>query len=278
MPDEKIASLRAVAEEAARRAGKVLAERFTSARTIEFKGGIDLVTDADKAAEAVLLSYLRGEDPHHAILAEESGASAGEGLRWIVDPLDGTTNYAHGVPHFSVSVGVDGPEGLMAGAVFDPLRNELYSAGRGLGATLNGVPLRTSAATRLDRALFAFGFPYDVHEMPEGPVALVSHFVRRARGMRRFGSAALDLAYVAAGRYDGYFEFGLKPWDVAAGALLVLEAGGAVEHLDGAPLDVQRADVVASAPGLTALMRAECRAVLASLPPEARRIPHPLNG
>jgi myo-inositol-1(or 4)-monophosphatase len=250
-------TLRKSAEEAAQRAGRVLAERFSGARTIEFKGGIDLVTDADRAAEAELLSFLRERHPEHAVLAEESGfsaaaASGGTGLRWIVDPLDGTTNYAHRVPHFCVSVAVDSPEGVLAGAIYEPLRGELYSAARGQGGTLNGEPLRASATVKLSQALVATGFPYDVHERPEVPMGLLNQFIPRARGIRRMGSAALDLAYVASGRYDAFFELGLKPWDIAAGALLVQEAGGAMTHADAAPFTIARGDVLACAPGIAA--------------------------
>lgn len=257
MDAQTLKALRATAEEAARRAGRVLAERFSLARTIEFKGGIDLVTDADRASETVLLAFLRERHPEHAVLAEESGfrAASGEaatGLRWVVDPLDGTTNYAHRVPHFCVSVAVDSPEGLLAGAIYEPLRDELYSAARGQGATLNGHPLRASVAQALSQALVATGFPYDVHEHPEVPMGLLNAFIPRARGIRRMGSAALDLAYVASGRYDAFFELGLKPWDIAAGALLVQEAGGALTHADAAPFTLARGDVLACAPGVAA--------------------------
>jgi myo-inositol-1(or 4)-monophosphatase len=266
LEQETPAALRRTAEEGARLAGRVLAERFQGERTIEFKrSDIDLVTDADTAAEEVLLRFLRERHPGHAILAEESGASQGTRLRWLIDPLDGTTNYAHHVPHFSVSVAVDGPDGVLAGAVFDPMLGELFSAARGEGATLNGRPLKASATTELERALLCTGFPYDVRERPDGPVGLVNHFIRRAQGIRRTGSAALDLAYVAAGRFDGFFEFRLKPWDIGAGALLVTEAGGVMTQLDGSRFDVMHGDVLASAPGLAAVLQEECRQVLAGL-------------
>jgi myo-inositol-1(or 4)-monophosphatase len=263
---ETPAALRRTAEQAAKVAGQVLAERFQGQRTIEFKhSGIDLVTDADKAAEQALLGFLRERHPGHSVLAEESGASEGTRLRWLVDPLDGTTNYAHRVPYFSVSVAVDGPGGVLAGAVYDPIRDELFSAARGQGATLNGQPLKASATSRLDRALLCTGFPYDVHERPDGPLGMLNHFIRRAQGIRRTGSAALDLAYVAAGRFDGFFEFRLKPWDIGAGSLLVTEAGGVMSQLDGSPFDVMHGDVLASAPGLAEVLLQECRLVLMAL-------------
>jgi myo-inositol-1(or 4)-monophosphatase len=273
MSDESPASLRRIAEEGARLAGRVLAERFWGERTIDYKGGIDLVTDADRAAEAAVLGFIRQRYPGHAVLAEESGASQGSGLRWIVDPLDGTTNYAHRVPHFCVSVGVEGPGGVLAGAIYDPMLDELFSAARGEGATLNGRPLRASGCTEVAHALLCTGFPYDVHQRPEGPMGLLRRFIVRAQGIRRTGSAALDLAYVAAGRFDGYFEFGLKPWDVAAGSLLVREAGGEVVRIDGAPFQVGVGDVLACAPGLASALIAESQGFLADLgwtPPAPR--------
>jgi myo-inositol-1(or 4)-monophosphatase len=257
---ETPAALRRTAEEAARLAGRVLAERFQGERTIEFKRSAnDLVTDADKASEEALLGFLRARHPGHAILAEESGASQGAGLRWLIDPLDGTTNYAHRVPHFCVSVAVDGPDGVLAGVVYDPMLDELFSAARGQGATLNGRPLRASDTREIGRALLCTGFPYDVRERPEGPVGLFNRFIRRAQGIRRTGSAALDLAYVAAGRFDGFFEFSLKPWDIGAGGLLVMEAGGVMSQIDGSAFDVMRGDVLASAPALAAELQEECR-------------------
>jgi len=253
------------AVEGARRAGRVLAERFHQPRTISFKSGIDLVTDADKASERVLLDWLRQRHPDHAILSEESGASAGSTYRWIIDPLDGTTNYAHQLPHFSVSIAVEGEGGVQAGVVYDPMRDELFSAVRGRGATLNGQPIRPSTIDRLDRALLCTGFPYDVREHPEGPAGLVVRFLGLAQGIRRLGSAALDMAYVASGRYDGYFEFSLKPWDVAAGALIVSEAGAVASRIDGAPYDTSVVDVLSAAPGVAPALAEECRRFLSEI-------------
>ena len=262
---EALDALLASAETAARLGGAVLRASFTGVRTISFKGGIDLVTDADKASEEAVLGFLRTRHPQHAVLAEESGASGAGTYRWIVDPLDGTTNYAHHLPHFCVSVAVEGPEGLLAGAVYEPLKDELFSAARGRGATCNGVPLRVTDVVDLNRSLLCTGFPYNVHEHPEGPMGLLQRFIRKAQGIRRMGSAALELAWLAAGRFDGYFEFGLKPWDIAAGALLVLEAGGLCRRIDGAPLDLAVGDVLACGPGLEGPLVGECRTFLAEL-------------
>ncbi len=267
----EVGEIREACGEAARRGGAVLRQRWKMPRTIEYKRGtgpggsadrwaeakpeqtteeagfarrraeakpeqtVDLVTDADRASEAVLIEFLRSRFPGSFILAEESGASGGApgSLRFYVDPLDGTTNYAHGVPHFAVTVGVEDGAGLLAGATYDPLRDEMYLAARGEGASLNGEPIRVSHTTALSRALLCTGFPYDVHQDPEGPLRLFAAYLRRSRAVRRFGSAALDLAYVACGRFDGFWEMKLKPWDVAAGILLVREAGGAVADFEG---------------------------------------------
>jgi myo-inositol-1(or 4)-monophosphatase len=261
--------LRRSAEQAARLAGRLLARRFTGARTIEYKGGIDLVTDADRASERALLGFLRRRHPGHGVLAEESGLTRGERVRWVVDPLDGTTNYAHRVPHFCVSVAAEVDGRMVAGAVYDPIRRELFSAARGGGATLNGKRIRPSGLADLDRALMCTGFPYDVRERPEAPVGLFARVVRKVQGVRRMGSAALDLAYVACGRYDGFWEFGLKPWDVAAGGLLVEEAGGIYCGIDGGPFDLARGDVLACGRPMEARLKEEVAGFLR----QARAIP-----
>ncbi len=254
----EVEDLRAACAEAARTGGAVLREKWGKARTIELKGGIDLVTDADKASEAALLAFLSTRFPGAAVLAEESGASgAGAGgLRFFVDPLDGTTNYAHGVPHFAVNVAVMDSGGLAAGATYDPLREELYTAARGGGAFLNGERLRHSSRTELQGSLLVTGFPYDIHQNHDEPLRLFGAFIRRARAVRRFGSAALDLAYVAAGRFDGFWELRLKPWDVAPGILIAREAGALVTDLEGGDGMLETGDIVAAAPALLAPMLA----------------------
>jgi myo-inositol-1(or 4)-monophosphatase len=262
----QVETLLETAIEAARMAGALLRERSGTERQIEFKGENDLVTDADRASEEAIVGYLRGRFPLHAILAEERGAMGGSAAyRWIVDPLDGTTNYAHQVPFYCVSIGVEDEQGLAAGAVFDPARGELFEAGRGLGARLNGRPLRVSTQGRLSKSLMATGFPYSVWERPDLPIGLFDAFVRRSRGLRRIGSAALDLCYVAAGRYDGFFEVELKPWDIAAGALIVREAGGTVTDLDGGALDLADGSLIASNGPLHQPILEVCRSVRSEL-------------
>ncbi|WP_242341115.1 MULTISPECIES: inositol monophosphatase family protein [Anaeromyxobacter] len=252
----ELAELRDACAEAARRGGAVLREKWGGKRTIELKGGIDLVTDADRAAEAAVLGFLRSRLPGAAILAEESGVSGGDGgeLRFFVDPLDGTTNYAHGVPHFAVNVAVADARGLAAGATYDPLRDELFTAARGEGAFLGDVRLRHSGRAELVGSLLVTGFPYDIHQHHDYPLRLFGAFLRRARAVRRFGSAALDLAYVAAGRFDGFWEQRLKPWDVAAGILLAREAGALVTDMAGGERMLDTGDIVAAPPSLHAPM------------------------
>ncbi len=239
--------------EAARRGGDVLREKWGTARTIAFKGGIDLVTDADTASEAALLEFLRAEFPAAGILAEESGASGGAGkaeLRFVIDPLDGTTNYAHGVPHFAVNVAALDERGIVAGATLDPLRGELFTAARGGGAWLGSERIAPSACADLKQAILVTGFPYDVHQRHERPLRLFAEYLKRAQAIRRFGSAALDLAWVACGRFDAFWEIQLKPWDVAAGILLVREAGGVVTDLAGGDGTLETGDVAAAGPAL----------------------------
>lgn len=265
------------ATDIARRAGKLLVEKREQHRTVDFKGEgrVNLVTDADTASEALILSELRTRFPDHAVLAEESGESGQGRYTWFVDPLDGTTNYAHGLPHFCVTLAVQGPvdggTALLAGVVFDPLRDEFFTAARGQGAFLNGRRLEASRVDTLGRALMCTGFPYDLHEKPEAPLGLFNRIVQKAQGIRRMGSAALDLAWLAAGRFDGFFEFGLKPWDTAAGALLIEEAGGVMRRIDGAPFEPAYGDVLASGPDLAAALTSECAAFLHSFGWRARR-------
>jgi myo-inositol-1(or 4)-monophosphatase len=240
-------ALRDVAIELARRSGAVLREGWGRIHAPERKGRIDLVTEFDRRSERLLLDGLRSRYPAHAILAEESGEHRAPGaVRWLVDPLDGTTNFAHNYPFFCVSVAAECEGVLVAGAVYDPVRDEMFAAARGEGATLNGAPLRVSAIARVDDALLVTGFPYDVREHPERSVPLFQAFLTRAQGIRRDGSAALNLCYLAAGRFDGFWEGSLSPWDMAAGVVIVREAGGRVTDYDGAAFELTARRILAT--------------------------------
>jgi myo-inositol-1(or 4)-monophosphatase len=239
------------AVQTARDAGRILAEKFGRAIQISNKGDIDLVTEADLAAEQLIIERIRSHFPRHAILAEESGTSSVEGdystaeSRWIIDPLDGTTNYAHGYPCFCVSIALEHQGKVVIGIIYDPIRDELFAAERGEGATLNGRRIRVSNVETLDRSLVCTGFPYDVRD--RGDFARhFTNFIMHAQGVRRDGSAAMDLAAVACGRFEGFWEEGLKPWDVAAGALILEEAGGRISKYDGSPLDIYTPPVLAT--------------------------------
>ena len=235
----------------AREAGHILIEKLGRA-IVSHKGSINLVTEADLASEKLIIERIRSHYPKHAILAEESGASGGVGAsygksewRWIIDPLDGTTNYAHGYPCFCVSIGIERAGRMEIGVVYDPTRDEMFAAERGQGATLNARPIRVSAIEDLNQAMLCTGFPYDVRERPRF-ARHFANFTMKAQAVRRDGSAALDLAYVACGRFDGFWEDGLHPWDVAAGELLIEEAGGCVTDFDDAPVDTYAPKVVSS--------------------------------
>ncbi len=231
---------------AAREAGEVLRKGFGWQHSVRYKGEVDLVTEVDEQAERVIKEILLGAFPSYGMLAEESGRSSGqEDARWIVDPLDGTTNYAHGLPIFCVSIALERAGEVVVGVVHDPMRQETYLAERGGGATLNGEPMRVSDTDELIQALIATGFPYDRAEMPEA-LELFGRFAAITRGMRRLGSTALDLCYVAAGRLDGYYERGIWAWDIAAGSLILEEAGGKVTDYRGAGLNLEGRQIVAS--------------------------------
>ncbi len=229
-----------VAVKAALSGAEVVRDGFGAFTTPEMKGAVDPVTDTDRQSEHAILTVIHAHRPNDAVLAEEGGGMAtGAGRRWIIDPLDGTVNFVAGVPHVGVSLGLwDGSEPLV-GVVVDVMRDDVFAADRGRGAFLNGKPIKVTSRTDLGSSLLVTGFPYDRQERADLYTAPVTDALRVARGVRRFGTASLDFAWVAAGRLDGYWEFGLKPWDVAAGILLVSEAGGRVTNENG---DASRVD------------------------------------
>jgi myo-inositol-1(or 4)-monophosphatase len=228
-------------------AGAVLRAYYRNGVTVKYKGEIDLITEADHASEALILKRIRAAYPDCAILSEESGASANTSSAvWIADPLDGTTNFAHGLPIFSVTLALMVNDVIEIGATYDPIYDELYTAQRGQGAYLNGERLHVSAVPTLDKALLVTGFPYDRRTNPNNNIRQFADFSLRAQGVLRLGSAALDLGAVASGRLDGYWEFKINPWDIAAGVLMVTEAGGRVSAPDGSPLDLFARQIVAN--------------------------------
>lgn len=233
----------------ARDAGAILVDRLGRALQVSNKGDIDLVTEADVASEQLIIERIRSYYPRHSILAEESGDTVtveGESeWRWIVDPLDGTTNYAHGYPCFCVSIALERQGKLELGVIYDPTRDEIFAGERGQGATLNGRKIQVSEIEELNAAMLCTGFPYNVRERPNFARDF-TNFTMNAQAVRRDGSAALDLAYVACGRFDGFWEDGLNPWDVAAGVLLIEEASGTVTDYEGASLDIYTPRVLAS--------------------------------
>jgi myo-inositol-1(or 4)-monophosphatase len=242
------AKLMTVAWEAAQSAGEIVRENWQRPKTIEYKGAIDLVTSVDRESERMIVAVIRRHFSTHSILAEEETDVQGapEQYRWLIDPLDGTTNFAHGYPQFSVSVAVEHNGRVIMGLVYDPLRRECFRAILGQGATLNRSPIHTSSANELNKALLATGFPYDHRENADFYLSYFKAFTTRCQGIRRGGSAALDLCYVACGRLDGFWEMKLKPWDTAAGALIVAEAGGKLSDFSGKPFTIRGQETLAA--------------------------------
>ncbi|MDJ0814263.1 MAG: inositol monophosphatase family protein [Woeseiaceae bacterium] len=259
-----------VAVMAARRAGNVLVRKMVNLEklNVEKKGHNDYVSDADRAAEETVIDCIHKHYPDHAILAEESGVQGESDTVWIIDPLDGTTNFLHGFPIFCVSVGVQVNGRMEHAAVYDPLRQELFTASRGEGAQLDGRRIRVSGQTHLDRALIGTGFPFRQANQEIRPyLDMLGKVVRNTSGVRRPGAAALDLCYVAAGRLDGFWETGLAPWDLAAGSLIIREAGGIVSGLDGSEKFMETGHILCGTPKIYAGLAKLCAPEIAQLVP-----------
>ncbi len=256
------------ARSAAHEAGRIQLASYGKPVEITHKGVINLVTEVDHACEEAIVGRLGKAFPDHAILAEEGRLSAGDSnFRWIIDPLDGTTNYAHGYPKFCVSIALEHRGRVLLGVVFDPVLGEEFSAVRGEGATLNGRPIHVSACKDLLKALLSTGFAYDIRENPDNNVDYFTAFIMAAQAVRRDGAAALDLGYTAMGRFDGFWELELKPWDVAAGGLIVREAGGRVTDFEGRDAEAEGARIVASNGPLHDVLLDVIRKVRAARPP-----------
>jgi myo-inositol-1(or 4)-monophosphatase len=256
-----LASFESVAIEVVRQAGALVRDRATRAKHVEYKSGaVDLVPDTDRDAEALIVGHLRRAFPDHVIVAEEASSGvtiappAADRYAWYLDPLDGTTNFAHAFPHFCVSLALAHGTELLVGIVYDPMRDELFAARRGGGATLNGAPIQVSGVDDLNRALLATGFPYDRRAHADFYLSFFAEFMQCAQGIRRGGSAALDLCYVACGRFDAFWEWKLRPWDTAAGTLIVREAGGSVSDFRGGAFDLFGEQALASNGRLHAAM------------------------
>ena len=262
-------ALRDAAVEFAREAGTLLLEGYGRIHAPEHKGRIDLVTEFDRRSERLLLERIGRRFPGHAVLGEETGTHAASGgtVRWIIDPLDGTTNFSHNYPFFAVSIAVEVEGSLAAGVVYDPVRDELFTAAAGHGANLNGASIHVSNIGRVEDALIVTGFPYDVSEHPEQSLPLFTAFLTRAQGIRRDGSAALNACYLAAGRFDGFWEGHLSAWDMAAGVLAIREAGGMVTDYAGGPFQLDRKQILAS----NGRIHQEMKAIIASVASTAGR-------
>jgi myo-inositol-1(or 4)-monophosphatase len=244
----EIENFLSVAQEAASSAGALILEHWQQPKQVDYKGAVDLVTSVDRESERRIVECLQKKFPGHSILAEEETDRVGadSSHRWIIDPLDGTTNFLHSYPQFCVSIALERDGEVVLGLVYDPVRAEWFQAVKGRGATLNGAAIRISGVKELDKALLATGFPYDRRDQADFYLAFFKAFMIRSQGVRRAGAAALDLCYVACGRLDGFWELKLRPWDTAAGALIVQEAGGRMSDFHGEPFSIWGDETVAS--------------------------------
>ena len=233
--------------EAARKSSQILRSRFGSISRIRKKENAEIVTEADTESEEMIVSAIHAEFPNHAVLCEESGLIPGASeYKWIVDPLDGTVNFAHRIPIFSISIALAVRDTIVLGIILDPVNDELYSAVSGQGAQLNGEPIQVSATRTVAESLLVTGFPYNVREIFEPVMIRHGRCLKASQAIRRLGSAALDLCYVACGRFEGFWEQNLKPWDSAAGALMVAEAGGRVTTFSNRPYTVEQPEILAT--------------------------------
>lgn len=236
-----------IAMKAAKASGEYLVNSLTESHSIDFKGEVDLVTEADRHSENIIHNIVRDAFPDDNFLAEEGTSNTGlSQYIWIVDPLDGTTNYAHGLPHFCVSIAIAQGNQPVAACIFNPNLRELFSAAKGKGAYLGNKRISVSKTDKLDISLLATGFPYDIRRSDDDNLENFARFYKRTQGVRRAGSAALDLAYVACGRFDGFWEYKLSPWDIAAGILLVEEANGQITDFSGQPANIFKGEILAS--------------------------------
>lgn len=236
-----------IAITAAKNAGLILKKNLGKPRSIEYKGVIDIVTEMDRKAEDLIIKTIKKEFPEHGILTEESNErKSSSEYRWIIDPLDGTTNYSHGYPVFCVSIALEKEGEIILGVVYDPVLGELFTAEKGKGAFVNNKKIKVSKIRELTKSLLATGFPYDVRTSRQNNIDHFSNFAVKAQAIRRAGSAALDMCYVACGRFDGFWEIKLKPWDTAAAMLIIREAGGMVTDFNGGPFSMYSGETLAS--------------------------------
>ncbi len=247
-PGTDISPFVAAAEEAAQAAGSLIRDSWQQVKQIHYKSSIDLVTTIDHQSEERIVSILHKRFPTHSILAEEETNIEGQKgeYRWIIDPVDGTTNFAHAYPHFCISIALEFAGEIILGLVYDPIKEETYRAIKGQGAFLNGARIHTTEEAELGKALLATGFPYDRRQKVDFYISFFKDFMLSCQGIRRNGSAALDLCYVACGRMEGFWEFGLHPWDTAAGCLMVKEAGGTMSDFSGNNFSIWQKEVLAS--------------------------------
>jgi myo-inositol-1(or 4)-monophosphatase len=243
MNQESLSELLEVAKSSALLGGKILFEGFQKAKTITYKSGVhNIVTEYDIASEKAIIGFIKERFPEHEFLAEESGGddleASIDAVRWIIDPLDGTVNFAHGIPIFSVSIGAEYRGEIVAGAIYQPILGELFYASKGNGAFMNDEIISVSDCGELNKSILVTGFPYNVHINPDHTMTHFNELVNRGIPIRRLGSAAVDMAYVANGRFDGFWEVGLSPWDVAAGCIIIQEAGGSVTNYKGEPFSL----------------------------------------